>query len=403
MLAFDDETMFKTEFLFSDMNCSSPSFDDLGASPNDADNVMDQSLEALLFGSCSDDLIASQLQSSGREDCAGELADMTTSDDPHRTDSRAYDDDDDDGGDAADEEFAGRSASNHMFQVNTAGRSNRPDHDYVTRSSADEDDDEAYDQPVNDLVPQTGGRGRGIAADYELVADTVVAASTAKRSGLRSQPRKRCFSTSSTASHGSQIMPVTPRTGKVTKKRKLSGTGSTASRQRDSADKCMTKNAIMARENRQKKKEQFREMMDRLEQLEEENEQLRNTTDCQRNSVAALVKEVTYLRGVVHNTPEISALIQCIRKAPGIKDFRTSFGTSLRSNAKKIQDENQTPAATSAAATTSSSTAGKSRLKNPMPRNNGEKSGVCLHVVNGAVSLEFCGSCSAAAARSLSK
>lgn len=273
----------------------------------------------------------------------------------------------------------------------------------MTRSSADEDDN-VYDQEVYDLVPLSRGRGRGAEADYQLVAESVVAASpTAKRSGLRSMPRKRCFSTSSTASHVSLVTPVTSRAGRVVKKRKPSGTGSTASRQRNDSDKCMSKNAIMARENRERKKAQFKEMNDRLEQLEEENDQLRHVTECQKNSVAALVKEVTYLRGVLHNTPEISALIQCIRKSPSINDFRTSFGTSLRSKAKKIQDENETPAAASAvvAAAAASATA-KSRLKNPLPR-NGEKSGVCLHVVNGAVSLEFCAHCSTAAARSLSK
>lgn len=397
MLAFDDETMFKPELLFSDMNCSSASFDDLGASPNDTDNVMDQSLDALLFGSGSDDLIASQLQSSGQEDCAGELADLMTSDDPHRTDTRADGDDDDDGGDiAADELFAGRSASRHLYQVNTADRSNRPDHDYVTRSSADEDD-EAFDDEFGTVVPQTRAAGR------ELVAKKVVITSSpspaAKRAGLRSQPRKRCFSTCSTASQGSEVTPVTSRTGQVAKKRKLSGTGSTGSRQRE-GDKCMTKNAIMARENRQKKKEQFREMAERLDYLEEEVEQVRHENACQKSANVKLVEEVTYLRAVLRNSPEISALIQSIRKTPGIKDLRTSLGTSLRSKPKKVQDENQTPPASSTAA--SSSTTGKSRLNNLLYLKPGEKSGVCLHVVNGAVSLEFCASCSAAATRALS-
>ena len=392
MLAFDDE-MFKAEFFLSDPNSSSTSCD-LGSSPN-PEAVMD--LEDLLFGS-GIDLIGSHLQtavSSGggvdQEDSDGELADLLTSDDPHRTDSR----------DENEQMMStGRSVSEELFPVNTEDRSNRRDHDYDLKSSADEeeDDDDDDQEDPDDVVPQTRvvRSGQSVAAATRHSGNKLAAAAPdsgagGKRMGLRSQPvRKRCFSTSSTTSLDFAASPTTSR-GPAAKKRKPSGGSHT--------DKCMTRNAIAARENRERKKAQFRDMEEQVEQLEEENQRLQNENECKTNAMATLIQEVTYLRGVVSNTPEIAALIQSIRKTPAIKDFRTSFGTSLRSNprGKKIQDENQTPA----------TSLKKSLLKNPVSppasKSAGEKSGVCLHVVNGSVSLEICANCSRMAARSLSK
>lgn len=394
MLAFDDTmTMFTTEFLLSDMNSSSPSFDDLGASPNPTDTVMDFGAD-LLFGSGSDDRIGSQLQSSGsfgyvdQEDCvSGELVNLLTGDDPQdRTDSHVRDDGVHDDGD--DEEFAGRSGSEEFLQSNMAAQSDRrDDHDYdhVNQSSGDEDDDGLADQDFG-LVPQSR-TGRRATVTRDSTSKPVVA-STGKRTGLRAQPaRKRCFSTSSMTS----VDSFTSRTEPSAKKRKPSGSGSMTGKN----GKAMSRNAIAARENREKKKAQFRELEEQVEQLQDRNRLLEQERIVDKNSIQQLIKEVSYLRGVVQNTPEISALIRCIRSTPAITNFRTSFGQSLRSK-HKIQDENKTPVVSAAAAAASAS--GKSKLKIPVAKNGG-KSGICLHVVNGAVSLEFCSQCSNAAAR----
>lgn len=387
MLAFDDE-MFKAELLFSEPNYSSASCD-LGPSPN-PEAVMD--LDELLLSS-GFDLIDSHFQAAAtvssdvgvdQEDSDGELAHLQAGYDPHRTDLRPAND-------GNEQMSTGRSVSEELFPVNTDEYSNRrSDHDYDFRSSADEDEDDD-DQ---DVVPQdrimrlatrsSGAYGKSSAAAME---------SSGKRTGLRPQPvRKRCFSTSSVDSNTS---PVTTRTP-TAKKRKLSGSGSTISR---NGPQCMSRNAIAARENRERKKAQFRELEDKVDRLVEENDRLKQDNECMTQTVTTLLAELKYLKGVVSNAPEIASLIQSIRKAPGIKSVATSLGSNLRSQTrgKKVQDENETPA-----------TSGKSRLKIPVPtatsgKASNDKSGICLHVLNGSVSVEFCAHCSRTAARTLSK
>lgn len=414
MLAFDDE-MFKTEFFLSETNCSSTSFD-LGTSPN-PEAVMDQWTDLLFDGRM--DLIGSHLQNDAgsddvvQDDSDGELADLLTSDDPHRTVSRDND------GDELNAESAvtGNVVTEEFIPVFTADRSNRRDHDYnVSASDNEEDDDDDDDNGDNsdnddsdgvsvknndyqidsDFVPQTRSGVKRQAATKSPASKTgsSVTPTSGKRTGLRNQPtRKRCFSTSSITSQ--DLISSRP---SASKKRKPSGDSAVF---RSGADKCMTRNAIAARENREKKKAIMRQLEDQVEQQQDQIDRLMAEKEVRDKAMAALAEEVTYLRGVLKNESEIAAVINSIRKAPGITDVRTSFGLNLRSipRPKKIQDENETPV---------TAASGKSRLKNPAAASavksaGAGKRGVCVHVNNGTVSLEFCAHCSQTSARTASK
>jgi hypothetical protein len=438
MLAFDSDEMFKTEFFLSETNSSSTSFD-LGASPNPAEAVMDQWPD-LLTGSSDlsggwDHLIDAHLQTAGsgdevdqREGGNGELADLlTTSDDPHRTDSR------DDEGHGLNEFAVTGKVTEECFPVFTADRSNRREHDYNLMSAADgdedvhddDDDDDDNEQDGHDVnsdsdndqdmdqeyVPQTraGRRSQRPAAVKSLAGRQSKSGTSAtpttgnKRAGLRQQPtRKRCYSTSSITSQDlDRLSPGTSGRPSAAKRRKPSGDSAVF---KSGGDKCMSRNAIAARENREKKKALMRQLEDQVDQQQEQIDRLVAEKEIRDKAMAALAEEVSYLRGVLKNESEIATVINSIRKAPGITDFRTSFGLHLRSipRGRKIQDENATPVTTTAAAAASS---GKCRLKNPAAaaavKSLGTgKRGVCVHVNNGAVSLEFCAHCSQTAARS---
>jgi hypothetical protein len=75
---------------------------------------------------------------------------------------------------------------------------------------------------------------------------------------------------------------------------------------------CASKNAIMARMNRQKKKK-FLESLERdVAQLCHENSKLKQTLEGHSSLVCSLRKEVNYLKGALANNKEITMLIKTI-------------------------------------------------------------------------------------------
>lgn len=76
--------------------------------------------------------------------------------------------------------------------------------------------------------------------------------------------------------------------------------------------KCPSRNAVMARMNRLKKKK-FLESLERdVARLSDENAKLKQTLEGQSSLVCSLRKEVNYLKGVLANNKEISMLIKSI-------------------------------------------------------------------------------------------
>lgn len=74
----------------------------------------------------------------------------------------------------------------------------------------------------------------------------------------------------------------------------------------------MTRNAIIARENRSKKKRYEESLKAAVLQLANENIQLKRRCQEKSNSIDTLVSEVTYLRGVLANSTALSTLLRNI-------------------------------------------------------------------------------------------
>jgi hypothetical protein len=77
--------------------------------------------------------------------------------------------------------------------------------------------------------------------------------------------------------------------------------------------KCSSKNAIMARMNRLKKKYFVESLQKDVVRLSEENTKLKQTLEDQSSLVSSLRKEVHYLKGVLANNKEISMLLKSIQ------------------------------------------------------------------------------------------
>lgn len=141
---------------------------------------------------------------------------------------------------------------------------------------------------------------------------------------------------------------------------------------------CMSKNAIAARENRIKKKLYVKKLERSVRALSTENATLKQRSVEMSREIEELSDEVQYLRSVLCNVDEISTLVHNIRSV------RPSLATSLSdgllegvpAKRRKIEADHDYI-----------STGGKRR---PPVEKAG---GVCIHVANGAVSLEFCHRC----------
>jgi len=244
------------------------------------------------------------------------------------------------------------------------------DHDYNVKEEVDEQDgeeDDDFDSGINSS-PVTARTGKSTAV--------------AVRSGLRPRTvRKRCYSSSSSLADEDT----------ANKRRRLAPSTSTGKRGQPKMsisdyDKSMSKNAIAARENREKKKAYIQGLEDKVAKLERDNKRLVQDKEIQDKRIESLASEVSYLRGILSNVDEISSLIRSVKRTPGISSVTTSFGSNLRSKARGHDNENVRPIATSMS--------GKQPLA---PSTSAPSSGVCLHVRNGNVSLEFCAQCNRAA------
>ena len=154
-----------------------------------------------------------------------------------------------------------------------------------------------------------------------------------------------------------------------------------------SGDRSMSKNAIAARENREKKKQYVSNLERSNKILEETNKKMKSEIDTYRKSQEAMVNEIRYLRGCLANSPEISAVIKSVLQIPGLKQVTTSLGINSKNQESRKRclrsndEENASPP--------------KSRRLQPLT--GAEKAGICVHVNDGAVSLEFCSQCSKSA------
>lgn len=77
--------------------------------------------------------------------------------------------------------------------------------------------------------------------------------------------------------------------------------------------KVFNRNALMARENRQRKKQQMENMETQMRQIKEQNKQLKKIAKQQGTLITKLTNEKSYLRSVISNKTEILQLLKTIQ------------------------------------------------------------------------------------------
>ncbi|KAI1303049.1 CREB/ATF bZIP transcription factor [Halotydeus destructor] len=156
----------------------------------------------------------------------------------------------------------------------------------------------------------------------------------------------------------------------------------------ENTDKGLSKNAIAARENRERKKRYVSDLEVQVKELAKKMKMLAQQNDALKKDNAELLEENDYLTGVVANQPYLTELVKAVRKVPVITNVTTSLAQKQDGGRKrKLQDEN---------AENVTGTRKNARRSNP------STSGICLHVSNGLVSIEHCHSCKDKARKGLS-
>lgn len=92
------------------------------------------------------------------------------------------------------------------------------------------------------------------------------------------------------------------------------GLNTCSSKTRRRGSKCESKNAVMARLNRLKKKKYVADLEDRNSKLEAENGLLKKALAKRVKEVSSLIKESVNLRSVIKNSTEIGSLLQCVQR-----------------------------------------------------------------------------------------
>lgn len=185
---------------------------------------------------------------------------------------------------------------------------------------------------------------------------------------------------------------------------------------------CMSRNAINARENRQKKKEYVKNLEESVDMLKSENSELKNECESLKKTVTNLTDEVEYLKGVLANQSTLASILHKISDIPGLS-LSTSFKTTeknnnsvtsqpKRSNQKRClenqenEGKNNVSESKKCKVTRSSSKQAQQSTKNGSStkgicENSSESvdmstnsKGICLHISGSSVSVELCEVCS---------
>lgn len=240
------------------------------------------------------------------------------------------------------------------------------DHDYY---------DEEGDQPAEEL---------------EEVKDEHVDETLEEPTIASSRPRRQVTTKKRYAS-SSSIGSLEVRENIV---KRIKSSGSDAGSQYN--DKSMSRNAVAARENRQKKKEYISKLEASYDQVRKEYSSLKKDYGEMSTNCSELQDRVAYLEAIIANSGPLASLIKTVQTAPGFKQVTASIGGNPRSapesshntRKRKINDEN-------AEELVARKSARGAKPPNP---------GICLHVADGSMSVEFCQHCSARSAlRSLPK
>ncbi|XP_076222903.1 uncharacterized protein LOC116428227 isoform X1 [Nomia melanderi] len=93
---------------------------------------------------------------------------------------------------------------------------------------------------------------------------------------------------------------------------------------------CLNRNALMARENRLRKKAYLEKIESKLSFYQQENKNLVNVIRKQNIDIKRLSGEVTYLRSILNNNTSITALLKTINE--GLRKMSTQKNNSLHPN-----------------------------------------------------------------------
>ncbi|XP_061164614.1 uncharacterized protein LOC133173640 [Saccostrea echinata] len=101
---------------------------------------------------------------------------------------------------------------------------------------------------------------------------------------------------------------------------------------------CMSRNAINARENRQKKKEYVKNLENSVNKLKTENLELKSECKSLKETVSNLTSEVEYLKGVLANQSTLATILNKLSDIPGL-----SFSTSIKPPTEKNNNSVKPP------------------------------------------------------------
>ncbi len=198
-------------------------------------------------------------------------------------------------------------------------------------------------------------------------------------------------------------------------------------------NKSMSKNAIAARQNRQKKKSYIDGLEHSVKYLRTENSGLKNQLAITKLSVESLRNEVKYLRSVLANQSTLSSLLKNIKSTPDVNFSipessddavdQPKIGMTTRGKKRKLETTVQNKREQKENIPNHVVSHGQNskiqkldhcyatvEFKNGLPVELIEEvevleedPGVCLHVSGKNVSLEFCSECSHKASRERQK
>ena len=132
------------------------------------------------------------------------------------------------------------------------------------------------------------------------------------------------------------------------------------------------KNAEMARLNRQRKKRYIAKLESEVKDLNKQNSKLSQIKSQQESKIDSLENEVEYLMSVIRNQTMLSSVLKAVSSAPGVH-------LNILGKSKKLSER----------------LPGKRMMVDKIEDEENSKysGGVCVHVSDNKVSLEFCSTC----------
>lgn len=158
----------------------------------------------------------------------------------------------------------------------------------------------------------------------------------------------------------------------------------------DASDKCNNRNAVMARLNRQRKKRYVNNLESEVRSLRKQNTTLLADNQDLNLCISKCREELAYLKNVLENQSMLSSVINAVSKVPGVKLRGVVDASSANTDGgRKGSYQLSQGKANSKEDDGDDSCEGLSTVGSLV-----KTGGVCLHVKQENVSVEFCHYCS---------